>query len=58
MMNGKRFVQRSAKMEEKQHGGKREGAGRKPSGKKLIRLYVTEDEEKKLREYLEKLRNE
>jgi len=39
-------------------GGYREGAGRKPTGRRIARIYVTEEEEKKLREYLDKLRNE
>lgn len=38
-------------------GGYRDGAGRKPTGRKLARIYVTEEEEKKLRDYLEKIRN-
>jgi hypothetical protein len=37
-------------------GGYREGSGRKPTGRKLARIYVTEEEEQKLREYLEELR--
>lgn len=37
-------------------GGYREGAGRKPSGRRLARIYVTEEEEKKLREYLDEIR--
>jgi hypothetical protein len=37
-------------------GGYREGAGRKSTGRKLTRMYVTEEEEQKLRDYLEKLR--
>ncbi|WP_333813859.1 hypothetical protein [Muricomes intestini] len=38
-------------------GGYREGAGRKATGRKIARIYVTEEEEKKLRDYLEKIRN-
>ena len=38
-------------------GGYREGAGRKSTGRKLARIYVTEEEEQKLRDYLEKLSN-
>ena len=37
-------------------GGYREGAGRKPSGRKLARMYVTEEEEQKLRDFLAELR--
>jgi hypothetical protein len=37
-------------------GGSRPGSGRKATGRKLVRLYMTEDEEKKLRKYLEELR--
>lgn len=39
-------------------GGYREGAGRKSTGRKLARIYVTEEEEQKLRDYLEELRKE
>ena len=38
------------------HGGKREGAGRKASGKKKIVMYGTPEEEKILRKHLEELR--
>lgn len=38
------------------HGGKREGAGRKASGKKKIVMYGTTEEEKILRKHLEELR--
>ena len=37
-------------------GGKRPGAGRKPSGRKKINFYITEDERTKIQEYLQKLR--
>lgn len=39
-------------------GGAREGAGRKPTGRKKKIYYVTDDEDAKLREYLQELRNE
>lgn len=39
-------------------GGFREGAGRKPTGRKLKRIYATDEEEVKLREFLATLRNE
>jgi len=38
-------------------GGRREGAGRKPTGRKKKIYYVTDDENAKLREYLQELRN-
>lgn len=38
------------------HGGKRPGAGRKPSGKRNRMIYVTDEEYVKVREYIEKLR--
>jgi hypothetical protein len=37
-------------------GGFRPGAGRKPSGKKARQIYVTDEEYKKIKEYLESLR--
>lgn len=37
-------------------GGKREGAGRKPTGRKLQRIYATDDEMIKIRQYLEEIR--
>jgi hypothetical protein len=37
-------------------GGKREGAGRKPSGKKARQIYVTDDEYQKIKDYLDSLR--
>ena len=39
-------------------GGYREGAGRKPTGRKIARIYVTDEEEKKLREYLKEIRKD
>lgn len=39
-------------------GGAREGAGRKSTGRKKKIYYVTDDEDAKLREYLQELRNE
>lgn len=38
-------------------GGAREGAGRKPTGRRLARIYCTEEEERLLREYLKKIRD-
>lgn len=40
-----------------QHGGKREGAGRKPTGRKKQTIYVTDDELIKVREYIDRLRD-
>ncbi len=37
-------------------GGKRKGAGRPSTGRKLQRIYATDDEMTKIREYLEELR--
>lgn len=45
-------------MTEKQHGGRREGSGRKPTGRSRRQLYITESEELKLRLFLKKLRSE
>ena len=42
----------------KSWGGKREGAGRPATGRKRQSFYVTTEEDKALREYLEKIRNE
>jgi hypothetical protein len=39
-----------------QWGGSREGAGRPSTGRKKVNFYITEDEETKLRTYLEELR--
>ena len=39
-------------------GGAREGAGRKPTGRKKKIYYVTDDEDAKLREYLQEIRYE
>ena len=38
-------------------GGSREGAGRPSTGRKRQSFYITEEENEKLREYLEELRN-
>lgn len=38
-------------------GGKRPGAGRKPSGRKTKNFYITEEEYEALKKYLEILRN-
>lgn len=39
-------------------GGRREGAGRKPTGRKKHTYYVTEAEDAKLREYLQQSRKQ
>lgn len=38
-------------------GGYREGAGRKPTGRKHVSYYVTESEDKMMRAYLKELRS-
>ena len=37
-------------------GGKREGAGRKPSGKKKRNYYVTEEEHEAIKKLIEQMR--
>ena len=37
-------------------GGQREGSGRKATGRKRQNFYITDEENKKLRTYLEELR--
>lgn len=37
-------------------GGQREGAGRKPTGRKKKNYYVTDEEDQKIRELIEQLR--
>lgn len=37
-------------------GGKREGAGRKPSGKRKRNYYVTDQEHEEIKKLIEKLR--
>lgn len=39
-------------------GGKREGAGRKPSGKKKRNYYVTDREHEEIRKLIEQLREQ
>jgi hypothetical protein len=39
-------------------GGQREGAGRKPTGRKKKNYYVTDEEDILIREYIEKLRKD
>jgi hypothetical protein len=39
------------------HGGKRPGAGRKPTGRKKINFYVTAEEAEKMKKLIQKLRN-
>lgn len=45
-------------MEEKKEnrGGKREGAGRKPMGYKMVSIRMTEEEKVLVKEYLKQLR--
>ncbi|MFZ5352761.1 MAG: hypothetical protein ACOZCL_08560 [Bacillota bacterium] len=38
------------------HGGYREGAGRKPTGRKKQQFYITDEENALLRAYLEEIR--
>jgi hypothetical protein len=38
------------------HGGRRPGAGRKPSGRKSIPFWITDEENQELRKYLEEMR--
>ena len=38
------------------HGGPREGAGRPATGRKRQSFYITDEENEKLRKYLEELR--
>jgi hypothetical protein len=40
------------------YGGAREGAGRPPTGRKRVFLYVTEPEHTAIRQLLEKMRHE
>jgi hypothetical protein len=52
------FIKESnEKMEADSHGGFREGAGRKSTGRKKQNFYITDEENEKLRKYLEELRN-
>lgn len=37
-------------------GGKREGAGRKPTGRKKHRYYATDEENTKIKQFIEELR--
>jgi hypothetical protein len=39
-------------------GGKREGAGRKPSGKRKRNYYVTDQEHEEIKKFIEKLREQ
>ena len=41
-----------------QNGGAREGAGRKPTGRRKVNFYITEHEEEVLREGLAKIRKQ
>jgi hypothetical protein len=38
------------------HGGKREGAGRKPTGRSKHQYYITNEEDLKVKEYIKQLR--
>lgn len=38
------------------HGGRREGAGRKATGRKSVAYWITDAEDQKLRKYLEEMR--
>lgn len=38
-------------------GGPRPGAGRKPTGRKRRTYYVTDDEDARIRQFIEQLRN-
>lgn len=40
------------------HGGKRPGAGRKPTGRKKINFYVTAEEAEEIKKLIQKLREE
>jgi hypothetical protein len=40
------------------HGGKREGAGRKLTGRKPVSFYITKEEAEKLRKFLLEMRCE
>jgi hypothetical protein len=51
------FIKKSnEKMEADSHGGFREGAGRPTTGRKKQNFYITDEENEKLRKYLEELR--
>lgn len=43
--------------EKKQHGGKREGAGRPSKGYKMVSIRMTEEEKILVKQYLEELRS-
>lgn len=42
----------------KQHGGKREGAGRPPTGRKSRQIYLTDTEYQQVKEFVKKLRSD
>lgn len=50
------FSNKEASMKESKWGGRRQGAGRPPTGRKRVTLYLTEEEEKEVREYVLTLR--
>lgn len=53
-----KIVEPGAGVGAKNHGGKREGAGRPATGRKKKNYYVTDDEDTKIRELIEKMRGE
>lgn len=44
-------------MTENKHGGKREGAGRKSKGYKMVSIRMTEEEKELVKRYLQELRS-
>ncbi len=44
-------------MEKSKAGGKREGAGRPPTGRKKANFYITDQEKLEILKLIEKLRN-
>jgi len=44
--------------EEKKHGGLRPGAGRKPTGRKKLIVYVTDEEAVAIKDLIEKMRKD
>ena len=43
-------------MTEENRGGKREGAGRKPSGKRKRNYYITDQEHEEIKKLIDKMR--
>ena len=52
----KKYVDVFADNKTDSRGGKREGAGRKPSGKKKRNYYVTDQEHEEIKKLIEKMR--